>query len=80
VFDNSRQRGSDDYAGEHGLIEVADQLLQGKGDGSNGRVKGSGDARRHAHGSHPAGILGAESSQAGQHAADSCAHLHRGPF
>ena len=80
VFDNGGQRGGDNDAGEHGLVEVADQFLKGEGDGGNGRVKGSGDARRHAHGSHAAGVLGAESGQAGQHAADARAHLHRRSF
>jgi hypothetical protein len=49
VFDNCGERCGDNDAGEHGLVEVADQFLEGEGDGGNWRVKGSGDACRHAH-------------------------------
>ena len=49
MFDNSRQRGGDNDAGEHGLVEVADQFLKSEGNSGDGRVKGSGDASRHTH-------------------------------
>jgi hypothetical protein len=52
------KRGGHNHAGEHGLVQVADQFFQGEGDGGNGRVEGRGDARRHAHGSHAAVFLG----------------------
>ena len=80
VFDDSRQRGGDNHAGKHGLVEVADQFFKREGYGGNRRVKGRGDARRHAHGSHAAGVLGAEPGHARQHAADARAHLHRRSF
>ena len=80
MFDHGRQRRGDNHAGEHGLVEVADQFLKREGNGRNGRVKGSGNARRHAHGGHAAGVLGAEPGQPGQHAADARANLHRRPF
>ena len=80
VFDNGGQRGGHNDAGEHGLVEVADQFLKREGDRGNGRIKGSGDARCHTHGSQAAGVLGAKPGQAGQHAADTRTDLHGGSF
>ena len=46
--DGGQSRGHNDTR-EHGLIEIADQLLQRKRDSGDRRVKGCRDARRHAH-------------------------------
>jgi hypothetical protein len=75
----SEGRGHND-AGEHGLVQVADQLFKREGDGGDGRIEGGGDARRHADRGHAPAVLGAEPGSAGQHAADAGADLHRGPF
>ena len=76
VFDDGGQCGGDDDAGEHGLVEVADQLFERKGDGGDGRVEGRGDAGRHADRGQAAAVFGAETGGAGQHAADAGANLH----
>lgn len=39
MFNNSCNRGGDNDAGEHALIEVADQFLKDERYGGDGRVK-----------------------------------------
>ena len=80
MLNHGRESGGHNHAGEHGLVQIADQLLQGEGDGGDGRVEGCGNARRHAHGSHAPRVLGAEPRQARKDAADPRADLHGGPF
>ena len=78
VLHNSGQRGGDDDAGEHGLVEVADQFFKRESDGGDGRVEGRGNAGCHADRGQAAAVLGAEAGGASQHAADACANLHSG--
>ena len=76
VLDDGSQGGGDDDAGEHGLVEVADQFFKREGNGGDGSVEGGGNAGGHADGGHATAVLGAEPGSAGQHAADAGADLN----
>ena len=48
ALDDGGERRGDDDAGEHGLIELADDLLDRERDGGDRRVERRGDAGRGA--------------------------------
>ncbi len=80
MFHHGCQRRGHNHAGEHRLVQAADQFFQREGDGGNGRVKGRGDARRHSHRGHAPAILGAEPGNAREKAAYPGADLHSRAF
>lgn len=54
ALDGSGDCSGHDHARKHGLVEVADDLFQSKGDGGNGSIERRGNAGCDAHRSHSA--------------------------
>ena len=76
-FDRCGDCGRHNRAGEHGLVEIADHLLDCKSHCGNRCIEGRRNARRGANRQQLALALARQSSHTPQQAGDAGADLHR---